>query len=81
MKITDKINFFIAIILDISQEKYAKRISLTRITDHSWKSGLSKISIAHFIMISFICNVTINYLLRSDYPLELSVQSILEEEY
>lgn len=81
MDIADKIKFLRTEILNISQEKFAKKIDVTRITVNNWEAGLSKPTIAHITMISLICNVTTDYLIRNDYPLELSVHNINEEEY
>ena len=81
MDIADKIKYLRTNILNLSQDKFAKKIDVTRITVNNWENGLSKPTIAHITMISLICNVTTDYLIRDDHPLEISVKNISNEEY
>lgn len=81
MDIADKIKYLRTSILNLSQDKFAKKIDVTRITVNNWENGLSKPITAHITMISLICNVTTDYLILDDYPLELSTKSISNEEY
>ena len=75
MDIADKIKFLRTNILDLSQDKFAKKIDVTRATINNWEQGLSTPTIAHITMIALVCNIT------TDHPLELSVRDINDEEY
>lgn len=77
MDIADKIKFLRTNILDLSQDKFAKKIDVTRSTINS----LSTPTIAHITMIALVCNITTDYLIKYDHPLELSVRDINDEEY
>ena len=77
MDIADKIKFLRTNILDISQDKFAKKIA----TINNWEQGLSTPTIAHIKMIALVCNITTDYLIKCDHPLELSVRDINNEEY
>lgn len=86
MDIADKIKFLRTNILDISQDKFAKKIAVTRATINNWEQGLSTPTIAHIKMIALVwialvCNITTDYLIKCDHPLELSVRDINNEEY
>ena len=70
MDIADKIKFLRTNILDI-----------TRATINNWEQGLSTPTIAHIKMIALVCNITTDYLIKCDHPLELSVRDINNEEY
>lgn len=47
MDIADKIKFLRTNILDLSQDKFAKKIDVTRATINNWEQGLSTPTIAH----------------------------------
>lgn len=81
MDIADKIRFLRTDILKICQEKFAKKIDVTRMTVNSWEQGLTKPNISHITMIAITCNVTTDYLIDNKHPLELSVRDIDEKEY
>ena len=89
MDIADKIKFLRTNILDLSQDKFAKKIAVTRATINNWEyiflifliSWLSTPTIAHIKMIALVCNITTDYLIKCDHPLELSVRDINNEEY
>lgn len=76
MDIADKIKFLRTNILDLSQDKFAKKIDVTRSTINNWEQGLSTPTIAHITMIALVCNITTDYLIKYDHPLELSVRDI-----
>ena len=71
MDIADKIKFLRTNILDLSQDKFAKKIDVTRATINNWEQGLSTPTIAHITMIALVCNITT----------DLSVRDINDEEY
>ena len=81
MDIADKIKFLRTNILDLSQDKFAKKIDVTRATINNWEQDLSTPTIAHITMIALVCNITTDYLIKYDHPLELSVRDINDEEY
>lgn len=81
MDIADKIRFLRTNILNISQEKFAKKIDVTRMTVNNWEQGLTKPNISYITMIALICNVTTDYLINNEEPLTLSVRNITDEEY
>ena len=81
MDIADKIRFLRTNILNISQEKFAKKIDVTRMTVNNWEQGLTKPNISHITRIALICNVTTDYLINNEEPLTLSVRNITDEEY
>lgn len=81
MAIADKIKFLRTNILDLSQEKFAKKIDVTRGTINNWEQGLSVPTIAHITMIALVCNITTDYLIEDNHPLELSVRDINDREY
>lgn len=81
MDIADKIKFLRTNILDLSQEKFEKKIDVTRGTINNWEQGLSVPTIAHITMIALVCNITTDYLIEDNHPLELFVRDINDREY
>ena len=81
MDIADKIKFLRTNILNLSQDKFAKKIDVTRATINNWEQGLSTPTIAHITIIALVCNITTDYLIKHEHPLELSVRDINDEEY
>ena len=71
MDIADKIKFLRTNILDISQDKFAKKIAVTRATINNWEQGLSTPTIAHIKMIALVCNITTDYLIKCDPPFRI----------
>lgn len=81
MDIAYKIKYLRKNLLNISQEKFAKKINVTRTTINSWEQGLTKPSLSHIITIALTCNVTTDYLINKDEPLSLAVRNLSEDEY
>lgn len=81
MDIANKIKMLRTEILNISQDNFAKKIDVTRMTVKNWEEGLSKPTTSHITMIASLCNITTDYLIFDEYPLELSPIGITNEEY
>lgn len=81
MDTADKIKYIRTHILKLSQEKFAKKIDVTRTTIKNWEEGLSLPTTTHITMISLASNVTTDYLIKDDCDLELSVHGLNNEEY
>lgn len=67
--------------LNYSQEKFAKKIGVSRITVKNWETGLSKPTTAHIEIIALVYEVTTDYLIFDNNPYELSLNNLGEEEY
>lgn len=81
MDTADKIKFLRTQKLKMGQNIFAKKIDVTRKTIINWENGTSKPTVAHIMMISILCNVTTDYLIFDNHPLELSLKEIDDEEY
>lgn len=81
MDIADKIKFLRTCVLNDSQSRFASKIDVTRNTIKNWESGTSKPSVSHIVRIALICDVTTDYLIYDNHPLELSVIGVEESDY
>ena len=67
--------------LNFSQEKFAKKLGVSRITIKNWENGTTKPTIAHIETLALICEVSTDYLIFENNPYELSLNGIGDEEY
>lgn len=81
MDIADKIKFIRTELLNLSQEKLAKKVDVTRLTIKNWEDGVSVPTTSHITMIAQIGNVTTDYLIIDNKLLELSVIGIDNPSY
>ena len=73
MDFADKIKFLREEILNISQVELAKKLSVSRTSIYNWENGVSKPSVENIKTISLLCGLTTDYLIKEDYPLEISI--------
>lgn len=79
--ISDKIKYLRENILDMSQSKFAKMINVTRGSVSNWEHGYSNPTISHITMISSLCHITPDYLVRKNHPLEISARDLSNDQY
>lgn len=81
MDFADKIKFLREEILNITQVELAKKLSVSRTSIYNWETGVSKPSVENIKTISLLCGLTTDYLIKEDYPLEISLYKIDEQAY
>lgn len=81
MDMAEKIKYLRIKILNQSQEVFANNIGVTRNTVKNWECGVSKPTVSHLLMISMICDVSLNYLIFKNSSEELSLNDIDDEKY
>lgn len=81
MDIAEKINYLRTKIVIQSQDQFAANIGVTRSTVKNWENGLSKPTVSHILMISMLCNVSVNYLIFDNCPEELSLIGLTDDQY
>mgnify|MGYP003278979043 FL=1 len=81
MDTAEKIKYIRTNILNLSQEKFAKKLDVSRLTINHWEQKLSKPTAPHISMIAQVSNVTVDYLINDNLPLELSAVGLNNDEY
>lgn len=81
MDISDKIKYIRDDLLNLSQEAFAMKIGVTRVTIRNWENGISKPVVSNLLMIAMVGNVTLDYLIFDDVSEQLSLIGIDEEQY
>lgn len=81
MDIAEKIEFLRTKIVKDSQSKFASKIDVTRNTIKNWESGTSKPSVSHIVRIALVCDVSTDFLIYDNHPLELSLIGIEDYDY
>lgn len=81
MDIAEKIKFLRTKIVKDSQSKFASKIDVTRNTIKNWESGTSKPSVSHIVRIALVCDVSTDFLIYENHPLELSLIGIEDYDY
>ena len=81
MDIADKIHTLRIEKLKMSQDIFAMKLNVSRKTITNWESGATKPTTNHIMMLAIVCEVTTDYLIFEDYPLELSAHQLGNYEY
>lgn len=81
MDISDKIKYIRDELLNLSQEAFAMKIGVTRVTIRNWENGISKPVVSNLLMIAMVGNVTLDYLIFDEVSEQLSLIGIDEEQY
>lgn len=77
----DKIKYLRTKVLKLSQEAFAAKIGVTRNTVKNWENDISKPTVSHLLMISIICDVSLNYLISDNSPEELLLYNLDDDIY
>lgn len=80
MDIAEKIKF-LRNNLNISQDNFAKLLSVSKTTIKNWENGTSKPTTANIMLIANICHVTVDYLIFDNHPLEIPLNNTDDEAY
>lgn len=67
--------------LNLSQDQLAKKINVSRKTISNWENGASNPSTEILLLLALLSNVTTDYLIYDNHPLELSLNGIGDKEY
>lgn len=81
MNTSEKIKFLRIEVIQMTQETLAKKLGVGVSSIKKWEGGICQTSVEHLEMLSFICGVSLNYLLFDNAPEELSLLGIDDEEY
>lgn len=81
MDFADKIKFLREEFLNLSRVDLAKKLNISRTSIYNWEIGVSKPSLENIKAISLLCGISTDYLMKENYPLELSLFKIDNKGY
>ena len=81
LDIHDKIKYLRTNVVHLTQNNFGSKINVSRDTIKHWESGISKPNTEQIIIISLLCNVSIDYLIFDDCPEQLNLFSLTDTQY
>lgn len=81
MNLSEKIKYHRSKILKLKQSELAEILGVSLSTVKNWEAEISSPNVYHLSLLSLLFNVSTDYLLYTDYELELSSVSLDDEAY
>lgn len=81
MKLSEKIKYLRIEVGNLSQEKFAELVDVSRTTVKNWENGYVQPTSNNLLLISIKMNVSADFLFFDNHPEELSLYKIDNDDY